>query len=101
MPKFEANFKEDYHIAISQIWRKSLLDKKNEREADIGSDHHLFAELRLKISASKKPFIAFNKKFDVQKLRSKEIQKNLNKIRKYVSITAATGRGVRIEKYKR
>jgi hypothetical protein len=66
MPKFEANFKEDYHIAIRQMWRKSLLDTKNEREADIGSEPHLlFAELRLKVSASKKPFIEFNKKFDV------------------------------------
>jgi hypothetical protein len=64
------------HIAISQKWRKSLLDTRNKRGADIGSDHHLVvAELRLKISASKKPFIEFNKKFYVQKLRNKEIQK--------------------------
>jgi hypothetical protein len=64
------------HIAISQKWRKSLLDTRNKRGADIGSDHHLVvAELRLKISASKKPFIKVNKEFDVQKLRNKEIQK--------------------------
>jgi exonuclease III len=56
------------HIAISQKWRKSLLETRNKRGADIGSDHHLVvAGLRLKVSASKKPFIEFNKKFDVQK----------------------------------
>ena len=29
------------HICISRNWRKSLLDVRNKRGADIGSDHHM------------------------------------------------------------
>jgi hypothetical protein len=41
------------HVAIGQ-WRRSLLDVRNKRGADIGSDHHLVvANFELKIQAHK------------------------------------------------
>jgi hypothetical protein len=43
------------HIAISKRFRRSLLDVRNKRGADIGSDHHLMiANFRFKILAAKK-----------------------------------------------
>ena len=43
------------HIAISKIFRRSLLDVRNKGGADIGSDHHLMiANFRFKILASRK-----------------------------------------------
>jgi endonuclease/exonuclease/phosphatase family metal-dependent hydrolase len=37
-------------IAISRTWKSSLLDVRNKRCADVGSDHHIMiAEIRLKI----------------------------------------------------
>ena len=43
------------HIAISEKFRRSLLDVRNKRGADIGSDHHLIiANFRLKNISRKK-----------------------------------------------
>jgi len=42
------------HIATGRQWRQSLLDVRNKRGADIGSDHHLVvAKFKLKIQAHK------------------------------------------------
>ncbi|KAL4717965.1 hypothetical protein ACJJTC_013004 [Scirpophaga incertulas] len=60
------------HLAISSIWRTSLLDVRNRRGADIDSDHHLVvAEVRLKVSSSRSinaPKIS--PRFDVSKLEN-------------------------------
>jgi endonuclease/exonuclease/phosphatase family metal-dependent hydrolase len=42
------------HIAISQSFRRSLLDVRTKTGADVGSDHHLaVASFRMKITANK------------------------------------------------
>lgn len=65
------------HIAISRIWRGSLLDVRNKRGADIGSDHHLIvATIRLKIAAIKKNTVIQNRRFEVEKLKDPTIQNN-------------------------
>jgi hypothetical protein len=58
------------HTAISRRFRISLLDVKNKRGADIGSDHHLMtANFRFKISATRKKTETRRKKYTVQKLQ--------------------------------
>jgi hypothetical protein len=50
------------HIAISKRFRRSVLDVRNKRGADIGSDHHLMiADFRFKILASRKKSETRNK----------------------------------------
>jgi endonuclease/exonuclease/phosphatase family metal-dependent hydrolase len=47
-------FNQTDHAAISKKWRRSLLDVRRYRGADVASDHHLVvAQLRLKIAANK------------------------------------------------
>lgn len=59
------------HLAISRSWRRSLLDVRNRRGADISSDHHLVtARIRIKIAAAKKRFEQQRKRFDVGKLQN-------------------------------
>ena len=42
------------HIAISKKWRRSLLDVRSYRGADVASDHYLVvAQLKLKLAANK------------------------------------------------
>ena len=41
------------HVAVGRQWRRSLLNVRNKRGADIGSDHHLVAKFRMKIQAYK------------------------------------------------
>ena len=56
------------HICISRTWRKSLLDVRTKRSADIGSDHELVLakiQIRLAAHARTKPM---KKKFFVQRL---------------------------------
>ena len=63
------------HIAISKRFRKSLLDVRNKRGADIGSDHHLMiANFRFKILAAGKKFETRGKKYNVQKLQKPSIR---------------------------
>ena len=63
------------HIAISKRFRRSLLDVRNKRGADIGSDHHLMiANFRFKILAAKKEFETRRKKCKVQKLQKTSIR---------------------------
>ena len=54
---------------ISGSWRRSLLDVKVKRGADVGSDHHLVtAALRLKLRRSG-PKPTGQKRYDIEKLR--------------------------------
>ena len=51
------------HICISKKWKKSLLDVRTQRGADIGSDHELLmAKIKLKLSTKKsvKPTKRYN-----------------------------------------
>lgn len=57
------------HIAIDQRWRRSLLDVRNKRSADIGSDHHLiYGEIRLKVAAIRTKNEQLSRKFNIEKL---------------------------------
>jgi hypothetical protein len=56
------------HICISKNWRKSLLDVRNKRGADVGSDHHLIIGImRIYIDRRKKVIVS-RRKFDLKKL---------------------------------
>lgn len=65
------------HFAISQMWRRSLLDVRNRRGADCGSDHHLvIAEVRLKIAATgHQDANCRQKRFNIRKLQNPDIRK--------------------------
>jgi len=59
------------HIAISKRFRRSLLDVRNKKGADIGSDHHLMiANFRFKILATRKKIETYN----VQKLQMPSVR---------------------------
>jgi hypothetical protein len=63
------------HIAISKRFRRSLLDVRNKRGADIGSDHHLMvADFKLKILATRQRFEIRTKKYNVQKLQTPSVR---------------------------
>ena len=50
----QRTFNQIDHIAISKKWRRSLLDVRSYRGADVASDHHLVvAQLRLKLATNK------------------------------------------------
>lgn len=68
------------HIAFSRKWRRSFLDVRNRRGADVGSDHHLIVcSVRIKL-ASRRPAKSFGrKKFDLHKLQRPEILDKLKK----------------------
>jgi hypothetical protein len=72
------NTKEGYqldHICISKRWRRSLLDVRNKRSADIQSDHELVvAEIRLKIARVQRKTQSVARKFNVQKLKDQHIK---------------------------
>jgi endonuclease/exonuclease/phosphatase family metal-dependent hydrolase len=56
------------HICIARKWRKSLLDVRSKRGADIGGDHHLvMAVFKLRIMAANKTFLKVGEKLDVKK----------------------------------
>jgi len=60
------------HICISQRWSKALLDVRNKRGADVGSDHHLvIGKLRFYFKRKKKTTNT-RKKFCLTKLRAAE-----------------------------
>ena len=63
------------HIAISERFRRSLLDVRNKRGADIGSDRHLIiANFRFKILAARKKIETRRKKYNVQKLQMPSVR---------------------------
>ena len=50
----QCTFNQTDHIAISKKWRKSLLDFRSYRGAEVASDHHLVvAQIRLKLAINK------------------------------------------------
>lgn len=63
------------HITISSKWRRSLLDVRNRRGADIASDHELLiAEIRLKICSNKNiPLSTNRKKYQLEKLQMPQL----------------------------
>lgn len=64
------------HIAISKTWRESLLDVRNKRGEDVGSDHFLvIGEIRIKIAVVKSKFKSTSRKFNLPKLSIKNIHK--------------------------
>jgi hypothetical protein len=66
------------HICISKNWRKSLLDVRNKRGADVGSDHHLIIGImRIYIDRRKKVIVS-RRNFDLKKLEHPD---NSEKIR--------------------
>ena len=63
------------HTAISKRFKRSLLDVRNKKGADIGSDHHLMiANFRFKILAARQTFETRRKKYNVQKLQKPSIR---------------------------
>ena len=63
------------HICISQNWSKSLLDVRNKRGADIGSDHHMIMGI-LRIKAQKIIRKTINRRrYNLKKLEDMECQK--------------------------
>jgi len=64
------------HVAVGRQWRLSLLDVRNKRGADIGSDHHLVvAKFRMEIQAYKQRARQLGKRYDTSKLKhDKKIQ---------------------------
>ena len=63
------------HIAISERFRRSLLDVRSKRGADISSDHHLIiANFRFKILAARKKTETRRKNYNVQKLQKPSVR---------------------------
>nr|CAI5857083.1 unnamed protein product [Callosobruchus analis] len=59
---------------ISKWWKNCLLDVRNKRSADVGSDHHLLiAEMRMKLKRKNKNIqIKKKKRFNLDKLEEAE-----------------------------
>lgn len=58
------------HIANSRKWRKSLLNVRSYRGADVASVHHLVtAQIRIRLSAKKNTNIYKRTKFNTEKLK--------------------------------
>ncbi|GFS14130.1 craniofacial development protein 2-like [Elysia marginata] len=63
------------HIAINNIWRRSLLDVRVKRGADVGSDHLLvIASIRLKLRRTDRRDM-HKKRLDVNKLKDPDVRK--------------------------
>ncbi|XP_062609155.1 craniofacial development protein 2-like [Saccostrea cucullata] len=58
------------HLMINGMWRRSLLDVRVKRSADIGSDHHLVTAL-IKIKLKK---ANTQTRFDIQRLRENTVK---------------------------
>lgn len=62
------------HLMIKGTWKRSLLDVKVKRGADVGSDHHLVtAVLRVKLRKTRSKKTA-RKNLDVGKLRDSKVR---------------------------
>ena len=60
---------------INGMWKRSLLDVKVKRGADVGSDHHLVtADIKLKLRANGKNTRSW-KQFDIEKLKESNVRK--------------------------
>ncbi|GFR65355.1 craniofacial development protein 2-like [Elysia marginata] len=63
------------HIAINNTWRRSLLDVRVKRGADVGSDHLLvIASIRLKLRRTDRRDM-HQKRLDVNKLKDPDVRK--------------------------
>ncbi|GFR66490.1 craniofacial development protein 2 [Elysia marginata] len=63
------------HIAINNIWRRSLLDVRVKRGADVGSDHLLvIASIGLKLKRTDRRDM-HKKRLDVNKLKDPDVRK--------------------------
>jgi hypothetical protein len=73
----QRTFNQIDHVAISKKWRRSLLDVRRYRGADVASDHHLVvAQLRLKLAANKSSGQRVTrKKFNIEKFNHGETRK--------------------------
>jgi len=62
------------HIVLNGTWRRSLLDVKVKRGADVGSDHHLVtANIKLKLrSIGGKPLVPGS--YDTDKLQATKVK---------------------------
>uniref|UniRef100_A0A336M488 CSON002588 protein n=1 Tax=Culicoides sonorensis TaxID=179676 RepID=A0A336M488_CULSO len=59
------------HICVSAKWSNTLLDVRNKRGADIGSDHHLIiGDLRLSVKTVPNRKTNLRKKYEIAKLKS-------------------------------
>ncbi|XP_058828128.1 uncharacterized protein LOC131688019 [Topomyia yanbarensis] len=57
------------HICISRKWRRSLLDVRNKRSADIASDHHLLiSEILLRIARIHRQEDQIGRRFNTRRL---------------------------------
>jgi hypothetical protein len=65
------------HIDISKKWRRSLLDVRSYKGADVASDHYLVvAQIKLKLAANRSPNQpVIRKKFNIEKLNQRETRK--------------------------
>ena len=69
------------HVAIGRKWRRSLLDMRSKRGADIGSDHHLVvAKFKMKIQANSQRTRQLRKRYDISKLKEDMKARELFKI---------------------
>ncbi|XP_037870985.1 uncharacterized protein LOC101740371 [Bombyx mori] len=65
------------HVLISRKWRRSLLDVRNKRGADINSDHHLVvAKIKLKVAKIQRTAKTASRNFDTEKLRNPTTKQN-------------------------
>lgn len=65
------------HICVSRRHRRCLLDVRNKRSADIGSDHHLIVgEFEIRTARAFKPQEKRGKRFNTLKLRDQETRSN-------------------------
>ena len=61
------------HIAIGRKWRRSLIDLRVKRGADVASDHHLLLGIiKVKLRASQDRICTPQYKYNTQNLKSKE-----------------------------
>ncbi|XP_073811689.1 uncharacterized protein [Musca autumnalis] len=75
------------HIAISKMWRGSLLDVRNKRGADVASDHHLIvADIRLKLRSVIRNNRSMRRSLDITKLKNHDTCNNFtNKLKEKVN----------------
>ena len=80
------------HVLLNGWWRRSLLDCRTYRGADIGSDHEIVvAKLRLKLSSANRP--KATRRLDVEKLRDESYLKEYREevTRRFTGIDMAQG----------
>ena len=62
------------HIAINNKFRRSMIDTRKYRGADVGSDHNVvIAKIKLKLCRVAKP-VGTREKYDVNKLKIREVR---------------------------